>query len=398
MLARGGGPATPSLPLVHGRRLSWVMASVALAACADGGAANDTLPPVAPSVSPSSSPVGGALDGLLAITEPGAWRSTGDDRFEVWICHVPAGATAAIYGGLPLRLPLTPEQVTAAVAEHVTPYFETLSHGSYRPVFVAGGEATLEIDQEPQACIDEAIAGAADDTRAVLVVADAEHGADQKGGFGSGGGACSSAPPCAVVESRRFAYVGASDFHPDWGDAPPMDLVQHEIGHTIGWEHSALGPGGEYLSALDVMSNSAAPRLLQAARRDGAGTLAVNLFTAGWMPAADVWMAPADGGSVALQPSLGDAGLRLMLLPCGATCLVSVEMLAADGFDSHLPTSGVAVHLVALGDGRIVGIDPLFGAPPFTDLLQPGDVLTTNGWVITVGDDFSISAAPDPST
>ncbi|MDO9173933.1 MAG: hypothetical protein Q7V62_03950, partial [Actinomycetota bacterium] len=232
---------------MHGRPLSWVMAGVALAACTGGGASNGTST-TAVSTVVTAEP---ELDGLLAITEPGRWRSTGDDRFEVWICHVPQDATAAIYGGLPLRLALTPEQVTSVVAEHVTPYFETLSHGRYRPVFVAGGEATLAVDDEPQACVDEAIAGAAADTRAVLVVADAEHGADQKGGFGSGGGACPSDSPCAVAESRRFAYVGASDFHPDWGDAPPMDLVQHEIGHTIGWEHSALGPAGEYLGALD---------------------------------------------------------------------------------------------------------------------------------------------------
>ncbi|MDP2290120.1 MAG: hypothetical protein Q8M22_02965 [Actinomycetota bacterium] len=379
---------------MHGRPLSWVMAGVALAACTDGGAPNGS-PPSAVSTMVTA---GAELDGLLAITEPGRWRSTGDDRFEVWICHVTQDATAAIYGALPLRLALTPEQVTSVVAEHVTPYFETLSHGRYRPVFVAGGEATLAVDDEPQACIDEAIAGAAGDTRAVLVVADAEHGADQQGGFGSGGGSCTSAPPCAVADSRRFAYVGASDFHPDWGAAPPMDLVQHEIGHTIGWEHSALGPAGEYLSALDVMSNSAAPRQLEAERRDASGTLAVNLFTAGWLAATDVWVAPAGGGSVQLAPSLDDAGTRLAVLPCCSGSLVTVELLAAEGLNAHLPSSGIAVHVVAVGDATVQRIDPLFGEPPFTSLLQPGDVLATSGWVITVGDDFSITVTPDQPT
>ena len=169
------------------------MAGVALAACTGGGASNGTST-TAVSTVVTAEP---ELDGLLAITEPGRWRSTGDDRFEVWICHVPPDATAAIYGGLPLRLALTPEQVTSVVAEHVTPYFETLSHGRYRPVFVAGGEVTIAVDDEPQACVDEAIAGAAADTEAVLVVADAEHGADQTGGFGSGGDPCPADAPCA---------------------------------------------------------------------------------------------------------------------------------------------------------------------------------------------------------
>ena len=79
----------------------------------------------------------------LDVAVAGRWRSTGDDVFEVWVCHVPADTTNPLYGDRPLRLPLTPVGVTEVVAAHVTPYFEQLSHGQYRPVFVAGGEATL---------------------------------------------------------------------------------------------------------------------------------------------------------------------------------------------------------------------------------------------------------------
>ena len=70
----------------------------------------------------------------------------------------------------------------------------------------------------------------------MLAVADAEHAADQPGGIGSGGDTHRAEAPASAA--RRWAYVGANDFSADWGDDPPMDLVEHELGHTLGWVHS----------------------------------------------------------------------------------------------------------------------------------------------------------------
>ena len=137
-----------------------------------------------------------ALADFWANATAGQWRSLGDNRIEVWVCHVPEGATDPIYGGLPLRLPLTPDQVVATITEPVSAYFDSISHGQYRPEFVAGGEFTMAVDDAPQACIDAALDAAADETRVVLAVADAEHGADQVGGFAVGGDPCPAEPPC----------------------------------------------------------------------------------------------------------------------------------------------------------------------------------------------------------
>jgi len=367
--------------------------AVALVGCGESGNGGSTSADTSTSTS-NDSASHDVLDPLFALTSPGQWRSLGDDRFEAWVCRVPDGATDPFYGGLALRLPFTPEGVTEVVTKHVTPYFESLSLGQYRPLFVAGGEATLAIDDSPQVCIDQAIESASPDTRGVLVVADAEHGADQNGGFGSGGGECTSEPPCAVAESRRFAYVGASDFHPDWGDSPPMDLVQHELGHTLGWQHSAVELDGRYLSGLDLMSNSAAPRDTQPERRDGPGTLGVNLLSAGWLPLADSWVAPAEGGSVRLEPSAAAAGTRLAVVPCCADGLFTVERFVAEGRYSHLPAGGVAVHEVRWTASGAIAITPLVGAAPFTDLLQPGDELTVGDWVINVGDAGAVTVSP----
>ena len=323
----------------------------------------------------------------------GQWRSRGDDTIEVWVCHVPEGATDPIYGGLPLRLPLTPADVVATIDDPVTTYFEAISYGQYQPVFVAGGEYDMAVDDAPQACIDAALDAAADDTRAVLVVADAEHGGDQVGGFAIGGDPCPAAPPCSASESRRFAYVGASDFHPDWGDAPPMDLVEHELGHTLGWVHSAVTPDLVYESAIDVMSNSAGPRDLMPERRDAADTLAVNKLMAGWLQMTSVWAAPPAGGEVRLAPAATADDTRLAVLPT-TDGFLTVELLTAAGYDDHLPADGIAVHQVTLASGRITAITPLVGQPPFTALLQPGDSLDTAEWAITVGDDWTITVVP----
>jgi hypothetical protein len=374
-------------------------ASVIPAACSEqpgsarvdttGASSRVTPAPATPAPTLAPTTTQPALPDELAAwwpaVEASQWRSTGDDRFEVWVCHVAAGATNAIYGGLALRLPLTPAGLASLLNGQVTSYFTQISHGLYRPVFVAGGEYTMAIDDKPSACIDAALDGAGTDARAVLAVADAEHGADQVGGFARGGEPCPDEPPCPPSVSRRFAYVGASDFHPEWGEAPPMDLVEHEIGHTLGWGHSAVTADLDYQSAIDVMSNSAAARELLATRRDGSDTLAINRLQAGWLPLEDVWRAPSDGGTVQLSPSTGDAGTRLALLACCGGSLISVELLTADGFNDHLPADGVAVHKITVQSDAIVDITPLFGSPPFAALLQPGESLAVDGWTISVG-------------
>lgn len=365
------------------RAIAGVVAMTVLASgcTSDEPASQRPLPAVLPTV----------LAELLATPSAGGARTLGDDHFEVWICHIPLDTTAEMYGGLPLRLALTPQGVADVVNARVPAYFDALSHGQYRPVFTAGGEVTIAADDQPQACIGGAIEGARDETKAVLVVADAEHGADQPGGFGSAGEPCPASGACSLATTRRIAYVGASDFHPDWGDDPPMDLVEHEIGHSLGWVHSGIDEAGNYLSGLDLMSNSAAPRDIDPDRRDAPGTLAINLFLAGWLPADQVIVATGEVTGK-LAPSNGADGWRLVLLDDALGPLYSVELLTADGFNVHLPADGIAVHEVRLADGLVASITPMVGEAPFTALLQPGDELQVGEWTLAVFDDWTVSA------
>jgi len=360
-----------------------VVSVVASLGCADGGDAR-------------TNPAGvdqGALGALLAEVETGWWRGQGGETVEVWVCHVPAGSTAAAYGGLAWRADLDP----VALSDELAPagdYFATLSNGVYRPFFAAGGAVELAATDGPDQCVDSALAASTTAADVVLAIADAEQAEGQPGGYGNGG-TCPAAPPCPAATSRRYAYVGASDFHPEWGDRPPLDLVEHELGHTLGLVHSGYDPTAAqpYTSVLDVMSNSAAPRDTQPGRRDAPGTLAIQRVIAGWFDLAALEVAPESGTTVTLAPSAGTEGVRVLVLPVDDLSFLTVELLPATGLDAHLPHGGgVAVHLVALGaDG--IAITPLAGAPA-DSLLAEGATWRGYGWRVSVAAGWRITAEP----
>ncbi|MBM7516933.1 hypothetical protein [Nocardioides nitrophenolicus] len=333
----------------------------------------------------------GPLPGSADLSAP-----TGDqDVIEVWVCTVPLDTRAHAYQPSPLRLDLDPAAIAGQLEAHVRPWFATLSNGRYAPRFVAGGVLALRTDEGGEDCLARAQDRSRRTTDAVLAVANAEHRADAHGGLGNPGAGCASeATSCPASVSRRGAYVGASDFHPDWGPLPAFDLIEHELGHTLGWPHSG-GPAGEYDSALDVMSDSTAPRSVFPDEHHAGGTIGINLVDAGWIPARDVVRSPRDGGRATyrIHRSAGPSGTRLLELPLAADRFLTVELLTADGLDRHLPESGIAITLVDASPAACgTPCDPLRrrhvvqrSTPPYTDLLQPGEVpWSGHGWRVQV--------------
>ncbi|MEY2581601.1 MAG: hypothetical protein QOE09_1450 [Ilumatobacteraceae bacterium] len=320
--------------------------------------------------------------------------TNGDDPWDVFVCHVPENSRSPTYAGLSLRVPLTPNELATVLNAKVSAYFETLSHGAYRPRFTAAGEVAIASSDEPQACVDHALAVDGGIAQGVIVIADAEHNATVPGGFANRGSTCSG-PPCPASTTRRSAYVGAADFNPEWAGKPPMDLVEHEIGHALGWPHSgydASRPDPEQ-SALDVMSNSAAPRDVHPARRDAPDTLAINRLSAGWLPSSAVHAVAPSGGTVTLSPSAGASGTRLAVVALDERRFIAVELLTADGFDDHLPASGIAVHLISgAGTNRVQA--PLVGPAPYIDLLTAGETLSSNGWSVSVATGWRVTIKP----
>lgn len=371
-----------------------VAASASLMACGSATAPTTSGPSAASTTSAPGGTTGyRALQTLLEGTDALRRFSLGTDRLGVWICHVPLGITDPIYNPVDLRLDLEVRKIAALLSEHVSAYFTALTHGAYVPEFVPEGEVTIAANETNRTCVDRAAERSAGDIDGLVVIADAEHAEDQHGGWGRTGEPCEAAAACPARVSGRAAYVGGSDFHPDWGAVPAVDLLEHEIGHTLGFPHS--GGGNGYTSAIDVMSNSASPRDVDPDRRDGPGTIAVNRLAAGWLPLASV--AVADGaGTFPLVPSNSAEGPRVLVLPIDDARFLTVEALTNTGFDSHLPRSGIVVHEIdqsptacrsgtetpCLNEYR--SQVPVSGTRPFTDLLGDGSTWSGRGWSITV--------------
>ena len=127
---------------------------------------------------------------LVSAMSPLRRYATGSDRLGVWVCHVAVGVHDPIYNPVDFRLPLTAAKVASLLKRYITPYFETLSHGVYRPEFVAAGSVKIGVNETNQDCGAKAQAKSASDIAGLVVVADADHAGDQPGGWGRPGTPC----------------------------------------------------------------------------------------------------------------------------------------------------------------------------------------------------------------
>lgn len=284
----------------------------------------------------------------------------GVDRWEVSVCRVPDDVEDPLYETAAERLVIDVDTIVERL-DGVSEYFSRWSHGRYTIEWVAAADVTLGRTDDSYDCVDRALDASDSSTNGVLVVADAQHAADAPGGWGRRGERCDQ--PCTASESRRAAYIGASDFVSYWGDDSPLDLIEHEIGHALGWPHSATTAGaGEshvYDSDVELMSNSAAPRDVDDTRRHAPGVLALNQWLVGWLDDREVFLVALDDihtgdwqDVVRLATSDSAPNVeraRLVLIDLGPN-LLAIEAIADRGDNDHRRESGVAVHEIVLDD------------------------------------------------
>ena len=294
--------------------------------------------------------------------------------------------TGRIYEGTTVDV----DDVVDLLQNNIGPYFRWHSDGSYNPVFEAGGEPiavslnTTNYADVERACIKgvtEAIlpnvppfsASVTDLPDGVIIVVNTEYvGNSRIRGLSLG---MVPDDPCLVEESdatcRRFpsnkrSVVVAGRWVVPGANQTPL-LLAHEIGHTIGFPHSYADSANQYDNPMDVMSNAASHL-----GKTEVGTIAVNLYQAGWMSSQDVVVHASGTATFALRPpgtsrhwSLRPAGSlpeMLVLKPSRFDILrgtaeegvfVSLGARVSDGYDGELTDAARPYRTgVQVGRGR----------------------------------------------
>ena len=262
--------------------------------------------------------------GLIAHFDWYREQTLGTQMWELWFCDLPHGDTR-----------VEPSEVARRLNSEITPYFRWLSDNRYIPEFRVAGEVQAEDDN---ACEQAARAESPDALMAVVT--------DAADGNAYGGGRTILLSADSVV--RTAGRIG-----------PRMEVVGHDIGHTLGWPHSYGGntrrydptePAWEqsatwtarvsqYDNPMDLMSGAPTNML-------NIGTIAVNRYAAGWIDPADVSIHM--GGTVTYElVAPGKSGTQMLVLPGERTGLFfTLGARIGDGYDSAVPKHGVEVYRI----------------------------------------------------
>ena len=368
---------------------------------------DEWLPSSSVNLAPPSEPDGEDPLGLVAAYNFTTAYALGPDVWEVWLCDTPERERFSTDRDVRLN----PDNYAEAFTQRVSPWFEWLSGGAYKPVFRGGGLVTAPA-AEPEQC-EEAVSGAirSNDADGVLIVAaQLEPGTDGILGYGW----------CGLYSRRSWPDSGRSVVVYSGAFAHPV-VVAHELGHALCWPHSYTGSTitdgeiGEYDNVMDQMSGARGDR--PASANDvpfplTIGTLAFNRYAAGWIDPADVAIhMPGTTDGYELAPP-GESGTQMLVLADpetgtdGTFAVLGVRGRGTGGQDWHdqnIPTEGVEFYWIdqteqgcALPDrGACSGLDrrtvPIDAAPYGTGHVVEGGgtFWITSGHEVTVGEPSS---------
>ena len=209
----------------------------------------------------------------------------------------------------------------------------------------------------------------------------------------------------APNQSRRGGWVGGATI----SARPNVGTIVHEVGHTVHWPHSYVGPFDEYDNPVDVMSNGfGSCRVGNLSYScDPGNTLAFNRLATDWLRDGQVISHPT-GTANYLLDTPNASGLQFVAAPAAndPSGLLTIEARPAVGNDDFLDTEGVALHVIDQTD-RSGGLSGLSTARinrqargdgnSFDHVIGVGETVTVHGLTIAVlrrvGDRYEIRVA-----
>ena len=365
--------------------------------------------PATPTAEPQSAPCPGRTPDRNTtsyrneiLRRPGLHGTVGVDRIGVYICRIPTDSRP--FDGADQH-DTTAEEFAEFARQEVAPYFEEVSGGWYTTEFTALGDIVVGRDATSSTCLEEATRRTGAPFTNVLVAGSVRGG----GGFASPGSIFTSplGPDVTVFErppseSGRGGWLGGStvSFLPNPG------TIVHEIGHTLHWPHSFIGPDSEYDNPVDIMSGGEG--LCRVDRTlypcIPGNTMAFNRLASGWLRNGQVVTHPSGTANYRLAPP-GSRGLQLVAVPDPDEPLSSltIEARPAIGNDDFFERDGVALHVVDQINrtGRLSGLSTgrlhrqATGDPDsFDHVIDVGGSLTIRGVTVEVlrrdGDHYDV--------
>jgi hypothetical protein len=360
-------------------------------------------PPATGGHCPSLKPTWSDAEAVNRLVErPRLHRVVGTDRIAVVVCEFPSGTVNV-------------DAVSAAAwaNKDVAPWFAEVSEGRYTTVFEPHPDTVHRRFSATDVwhCLDQAESRTGSPYTNVLAVGNT-------GGLSGLGGpglvwsdpafdtSVLSGPPS---ERRRSAYVsGGTVTRP----SPPIAI--HEIGHTLHWPHSYIGPS-EYDNPLDLMSGDPVPLYQFPENKDAfcsrtegftttwwnckaQHTIAFNRLAANWMRGWQVGIHTSGRVNYTLDRPTGK-GVQLVAFPDAGrpTSVLTIEARPALGRDQYLLAEGVAVHVVEQSDGDRRQRQAMGAPNTYEHVIPVGQSATVHGvWIRVlgkVGDGYQVTVS-----